>query len=172
MANLLPDDPVSKKQVKYYKHGADISSMDFEQDEATVASTGTTKSIKGASTGVNLRFHTLAEYKNLNHPRRRELKAWCITPEGRAAVMASKVQHSGNNNNYSPRKRIGEQAKVIAASVDTALAKKAKAEQLVSKDSTQAEAFVVSIFNKLDGKTSATPRTATENSVDSQIFLT
>ena len=68
VATLLPDDPVSKKQVKYYKHGADISSMDFEQDEATVASTGAMKSEKGASTGVNLRFHTSAEYTKFTHP--------------------------------------------------------------------------------------------------------
>ena len=87
-------------------------------------------------------------------------------------MNASKAQCSGNNNNNSPRKRTGEQAKVIAAAVDTSLAKKAKAKQLVSKDSTQAEAFVVSVFNKLSGKTSATPQTVTDNSVDSQIFLT
>ena len=80
-----------KKQFKGSKHGAEISLMNFEQDEATVASTGAMKSEKGASTGVNLRFHTLAEYTNLTHLQRRELKVWHVTPEGRAAVKASKA---------------------------------------------------------------------------------
>ena len=43
------------------------------------------------------------------------------------AVKASKAHHSGNNNNSSPRKQTGEQAKVLAAAVETALSKKAKA---------------------------------------------
>ena len=47
VATLLPDDPVSKKQVKGYKHGAEISLMKFKQDGATVSSTGTMNSGKG-----------------------------------------------------------------------------------------------------------------------------
>ena len=171
VATLLPADPVSKKQVKGSKRGAEISSVNFENDEAAVASTTTMKSGKGASTGVDLRFHTSAEYDNLSHPQRRELKAWRLTPEGRASVKVSRAQRSGNNSNPLSKKRTGEQAKVIAAAVETALAKKAKAGQLESKESTQAEAFVVSVFNKLSGKTTTAPRTATANSVDSQSFL-
>ena len=69
VANILSADPISKKQVKGSKHRADISSIDFEQDEATVASTGTMKSGNGTSTGVDSLFHTSAEYTNLTHPQ-------------------------------------------------------------------------------------------------------
>ena len=97
---------------------------------------------------------------------------WRITPEGRASVKASKGQRSVNNNNSFPRMRIGEQAKVIKSAVETTLAKKAKSEQLVSKEITQARDFVISVFKNLAGKMSATPRTANANSFDSQSFLT
>ena len=172
VVNILSADPISKKQVKGSKNSAEISSVVFEQDGANVSSTSIMKSGKGASTGVDLRFHTSAEYKKLSHPQRHELKAWRMTPEGRAAVKVLKAQRSGNNNNSPSNKRTGDQAKVIAAAVEAALAKKAKSEQLESKESTQAEAFVVSVFNKLAGKTATTPQTATANSVDSHSFLT
>ena len=171
VATLLPADPVSKKQVKGSKRGAEISLVSFE-DKVSVASASAMKSGKGATTGVDLRFHTLAEYEKLSHAQRGELKAWRMTPEGRAAVKVSKAQRSGNNKNSPSKKRTGDQTKAIAAAVETALAKKAKADQLESTESTQAEAFVVSVFNKLAGKTATTLRTATANSVDSNSFLT
>ena len=144
--------------------------MNFEQDGATVVSTGTMKSGKGASTGADLRFHTSVEYTNLTHPKRRELKAWRINPEVRAAAKALKSQRSGHNNNPSPRKQTGEQTKFITYAVETSLTKEVKSEQIVSKDSTQAKDFAVYVFNKIAGKKSATLRTATANSVDSQRF--
>ena len=116
------------------------------------------KSLKRASTGFDLCFHTLVEYTNLTHTQRRELKAWCITPEGRAALKDPKAQCSENNNHYSPRKWTGEQVKVSAASVETALTKKAKAVQLVWKEITQDKDCVISVLNKLAGKLSYTPR--------------
>ena len=61
------------------------------------------KSGKGVSTGVNLRFHTLAECTNFTHPQQREFKAWRITPERRAALKSSKAQRNENNNNYLPK---------------------------------------------------------------------
>ena len=146
--------------------------MDFEQDEAIVVSTSTMKYGKGASTGIYFRFHTSAEYTNLTHPKRHQLKAWRITPERRAAVKALEAQRSVNNNNYLPRKLTGEQAKVVASDVETSLAKKAKAEQLVSKEHTQAKSFVISLFNKLADNRPATPRNKTTNSVGSQSFFT
>ena len=94
VANILSADPISKKQVKGSKNSAEISSVSFEQDGANVSSTSIMKSGKGASTGVDLRFHTSAEYKKLSHPQRHELKAWRMTPEGRAAVKVSKAQSS------------------------------------------------------------------------------
>ena len=172
VATLLPADPVSKKQVKCSKYVAEISSMHFEQDEATVDSTGTMKSGKGSFTGANLRFHTSAEYTYLTHPQRHKLKTWRINPAGSATVKASKTQRTGNNTNSSPRKQTGEEGKLIAAAVEMALAKKAMAEQLMSKESTKAKAFVISVINKLTGKTSATTGTTTANSVDIYIFLT
>ena len=69
--------------------------MDFEQDEAIVVSTSTMKYGKGASTGIYFRFHSSAEYTNLTHPKRHQLKAWRITPERRAAV---KLKCKGNIN--------------------------------------------------------------------------
>ena len=159
VAIILTADPVPKKQVKGSKYRDEISSTSFEQYEATVASTDTMNSEKGASTGVNLRFHTSEEYTNLTHLQRHELKAWRITPEGRASMKASKAQRSGNNNNSLPRKRTGEQAKLITDAVETAVAKKEMSKQIGSKDITQARAFVIFVFNKLSGKMSATPRT-------------
>ena len=86
---------------------------------------------KGASTSVYLRCHTSAEYTNLIHIQRSELKAWHITPEVCAAMKALKAQRSGNKNNYSPINRTGEQLKLFAGAFETALAKKAKAKHLV-----------------------------------------
>ena len=103
--------------------------------------------------------------------QRHELKACCITPEGPAAVKASKAQCSWKNKNYLPRNQRGEQAKVIAAAVEMALSKKAKDKQLVSKESTQTEAFFISILKKLASKTYTTPQTVTSNSVESLRIL-
>ena len=57
VANILSADPISKKQVKGSKNSAEISLVSFKQN---VSSTSIMKSGKGASTGVDLRFHTLA----------------------------------------------------------------------------------------------------------------
>jgi hypothetical protein len=58
----------------------------------TVISAVTIQSGKGQS-GVDLRGHSIKEYKSLNDAQRDELKSWRNSNEGKASIAASKKQY-------------------------------------------------------------------------------
>ena len=71
-AHLLPYDPVAKKKAAMKRPVAQISSV---EEVAEISGTAAMKESIG-KTGVHLRWHTNAEYKELTSEQKKELSEW------------------------------------------------------------------------------------------------
>jgi hypothetical protein len=146
--HLLPYDPVQKKRSDHAggKRGAaDISDMTAE--EANVSSFGTKTGI--GSTGVALRYHTNAEYKELPRNQKDELREW-RNGQPKGSGFSGKSGKSGANFSGKSAKKFktNNTAKAIAAAVEKKVAEKMKSMEKDKADEGEAEAYIMSIFQK------------------------
>ena len=88
-AHLLPYDPVAKKRSSQKRGVGDIS----DTTAADISSFGAKEGI--GATGVHLRYHTDVEYKDLSEEQQDELRAWCLTPEGKKRSKCGKGGSKG-----------------------------------------------------------------------------
>ncbi len=100
-AAIIPSDPVSKKRLSGNKrHAAEISSAEIG------GAAKDSKKHRVGTSGVELRFHTSAEYSKLNGLQRSELREWRKNQNGnkgkgnenksqkfQAAVLAALAKH-------------------------------------------------------------------------------
>ena len=83
---LTPADPVAKRLASQKRPHGSISGAEADdgstKPSASISSLNI-KSGKGPKTGVDLRWHTLKEFKTLSQPEKDELADWRGTPEGK-----------------------------------------------------------------------------------------
>ena len=142
---MLPYDPVQKKRVDHAggkRASADIS--DTTGKETNISSFGAKKGT--GSTGVPLRYHTKTEYDLLNKDQKDELREWRKGAEFKG--------NNGKKGKSRPNKKPHAMNKVIAAAVEKKVAEKMKAMEQDKANGNEAEAYIMSIFQKYSaGKT-------------------
>jgi hypothetical protein len=143
--HLLPYDPVQRKRSDHAggKRGAaDIS--DVTHDEADISAFGAKKGI--GKRGLRLCYYPSAEYQKLTNGQKDELREWRETT-------------GGNKKRGKPYNKDGKQQrnvkfksdKAIAAAVKKRVHERLKAEEKVKTQSDEAEAYIMSIFQKMSG---------------------
>jgi hypothetical protein len=150
--HLLPYDPVLKKrsdQAGGKRNSADISETTGEA--VNISSFGSKKGT--GSSGVPLRYHTFAEYKELSTEQKKELTEWRessgYTP---TKDKGSKGGKGGKKNGESDRRSVQAQTtKAIASAVDKKVNERMKALDKKTKEGTETEAYIMSLFEKFNG---------------------
>jgi hypothetical protein len=143
--HLLPYDLVQRKRSDHAggKRGAaDIS--DVTHDEADISAFGANKGI--GKTGVHLRYYPSAEYQKLTNGQKDELREWQETNGG-----GKKRGKPYNKDRKQQRNVKFKSDKAIAAAVEKRVPKRLKAEEKVKTQSDEAEAYIMSIFQKMSG---------------------
>ncbi len=143
--HLLPYDPVQKKRADHAgtKRGAaeisDVSGDDAAHVNANASAFGAKKGI--GKTGVHLRYHSPADYKMLSKEQQGELREWRKNKKGK-----------GSNDPSKTRANKFDREKAIASAVEKKFAAKMKsiAQEKTTED--EAEAFIMSIVQKYNGK--------------------
>jgi hypothetical protein len=144
--HLLPYDPVQRKRFDHAggKRGAaDIS--DVTHDEADISAFGAKKGI--GKTGAYLRYYPSAEYQKLTNGQKHELREWRETTGG-----DKKRGKPYNKDGKQQRNVKFNSDKAIAAAVEKRVHERLKAEEKVKTQSDEAEAYIMSIFQKMSGK--------------------
>jgi hypothetical protein len=146
--HLLPYDPVLKKRSDHAggKRGAaDIS--DLTGEEVNVSSFGTKKGT--GSTGVSLRYHTVAEYKLLPKDQKDELREWRRGGKKGAGFR-------GKSGKFSSGNKPIDRSKAIASAVEKKVAERMKSMEQDKASEGLTEAYIMSILEKFkngaDGK--------------------
>ena len=137
---LIPADPVARKRGKTAgekRELADISGVEGEdmKPEAKVSALNV-KSGRG-KTGVELRFHTTAEYHKLSPEQKKELADWRKTDAGRKTMAEQKGKGKSHSN-------VDIDAKVAAA-IKKNDAKKAKEEKETEEETAKVFAMLKEI---------------------------
>jgi hypothetical protein len=144
--HLLPYDPVQKKRPDHAggKRGAgDIS--DVTHEEADVSAFGAKKGI--GKTGVHLRYHPREEYVKLSSEQKDELREWRDTTGGGKGKRGRP-----NNKDGKPRRNVAFKSdKAIAAAVEKKVNERLKADERNKSQGDEAEAYIMSIFQKMNG---------------------
>jgi hypothetical protein len=136
--HLLPYDPVQKKRVDHAggkRNSADIS--DATGEEVNVSAFGAKKGI--GTSGVHLRYHSITEYKKLSREEKEELREW----------RKNNGKGKGKDGQKKPR---SDTAKAIASAVEKKVAEKMKAMEDKKTNGDEAEAYIMSIFQKYSGQ--------------------
>jgi hypothetical protein len=140
--HLLPYDPVQRKRSDHAggKRGAaDISAVTHE--EADISAFGAKKGI--SKTGVHLRYHPSSEYQKLTSEQKDELREW----------REKKMGKPNNNNDGKQQRNVRFKSdKAIAAAVKKKVQQRLKAEEKTKTQGDEAEAYIMSIFQKLTTK--------------------
>ena len=123
-AYLLPYDPVAKKKAAMKRPVAQISSV---EEVAEVSGTAMMKESIG-KTGVHLRWHTNAEYKELTSEQKKELSEW-----------RERNPDTKKGNEKRGKKRRGPSKNQISAAVAKEL-KKLIVSKKAKEDSNEADA--------------------------------
>ena len=144
VAHLLPYDPVAKKRAAAgaKRQSAQISSVDNETSESTVAevsgaSAGGGKSTAKPSigkTGVHFRYHTPDEYHTLSNEQKDELREW---------RKANPQKSEGKGKSDRKAKRAARRQ--ISSAVAKAIKKLAKESQPTNDDQVSLDAQVASM---------------------------
>jgi hypothetical protein len=141
--HLLPYDPVQRKRSDHAggkRSAAEIS--DVTHDEADISSFGAKKGI--GKTGVHLRYHPSSEYQKLTTEQKDELREWRET-SGRGMKRAKPYHKDGKQQRNVKFKS----DKAIAAAVEKKVNKRLKDEEKEKTEGDQAEAYIMSIFQKM-----------------------
>ena len=154
---LLPHDPVAKKRNTRgggeRQRGADISSI----------VTSTIKSGVG-STGVDLRYHKMSEYKKLTPEQKSELHEWRKNqPDDQQKPAATNGKRKSNNDNKQNNE------KRIKQLISSALALERKKVADAANDPSQNEkegAYLLSLVQAQANSTQATASSATVQIVE------
>jgi hypothetical protein len=150
--HLLPYDPVQRKRSDHAggKRGAaDIS--DVTHEEAEVSSFGAKKGI--GKTGVHLRYHPSSEYQKLTTEQKDELREW------RESTGGGKKRGKPNNHKDGKQQQRNvrfKSDKAIAAAVEKKVNERLKSEEKAKAQGDEAEAYIMSIFQKMAGANKAT----------------
>jgi hypothetical protein len=143
--HLLPHDPVQRKRSDHAggrRGSADIS--DVTHDEADISAFGAKEGI--GKTGVHVRYHPLAEYQKLTNGQKDELREWWETTRG-----DKKRGKPYNKDGKQQRNVKFKLDKAIAAAVEKRVHEQIKAEVKVKAQGDEAEAYIMSIFQKMSG---------------------
>jgi hypothetical protein len=143
--HLLPYDPVQKKRTDHAggKRGsADISDMTGE--EANASSFGTKKGI--GSTGVSLRYHEPDEYSKLSPDQTKELREWRNANRGNTGFKGKGKSFKGKSGKSTPKYK----SKAMASAVEKKVAEKMKSMEQEKANEGATEAYIMSIFKKLN----------------------
>ncbi|CAJ1938200.1 unnamed protein product, partial [Cylindrotheca closterium] len=114
-------DPVAKKNKRSHAQISDATVTIDESANQTIEIASLRSGI--GKTGVHLRFYKKKEFDKLPAEQRAELKAWRLTPEGKAATArdgAAKAKAHGGNS--SPKK----EGKISAAAFEKELKRHVK----------------------------------------------
>ncbi|CAJ1932888.1 unnamed protein product [Cylindrotheca closterium] len=114
-------DPVAKKNKRSHAQISDTTVTIDESANQTIEIASLRSGI--GTTGVHLRFYKKKEFDKLPAEQRAELKAWRLTPEGKAAIArdrAAKAKAHGGNS--SPKK----EGKISAAAFEKELKQRVK----------------------------------------------
>jgi hypothetical protein len=144
--HLLPYDPVQRKRSDHAggKRGAaDIS--DVTHEEADISAFGAKKGI--GKTGVHLRYHPSSEYQKLTSEQKDELREWRETTGG----GKKKGKHNNSDGKQNRNVRFNSD-KAIAAAVEKKVQQRLKAEEKTKTQGDEAEAYIMSIFQKMTAK--------------------
>jgi hypothetical protein len=141
--HLLPYDPVQKKRSDHAggKRGAaDIS--DVTHEEADISAFGAKKGI--GKTGVHLRYHPSNEYQKLTNDQKNELREW------RESTGGDKKRKHPNQKTQQRNVKF-KSDKAIAAAVEKKVNERLKAAEQTKVQGDEAEAYIMSIFQKMTG---------------------
>jgi hypothetical protein len=142
---ILPHDPVARKRTQSATTGKRTNA---EISEAT-AIKGTTgaKARVGPKTGVELRFHTKAEYKNLTQDQRAELKEFRDAREQNGQDRnLSKLKKSGGNSK-STTKGNKRMKTMVAEAVAAAITAKTESDKTQRSEEQQLRDYIVSVMH-------------------------
>lgn len=159
VAHLLPRCPVARRKAANRRPSAMVAAIGQGDDEppaATVAAFGG-KVGKGPKTGVQLRYHTKAEYSKLSKDERTELHEW-------REQSGQKRKPKSMPNSPSKKVRFSSD-RAIAAAVEKQVSATLQSLQDERKQGEDLEAFVMACIDKKQQPTSsATVNTASANS--------
>ena len=147
-AHLLPYDPVAKKKAAMKRPVAQISSM---EEVAEVSGTAVMKESIG-KTGVHLRWHTNAEYKELTSEQKKELSEW----RERNPNMKKGNEKRGKKHRRPSKKQISA---AVAKELKKLVGEKAKEDS----NEADAEAYIQAMVQAAIAKSSNNTREGEES---------
>ena len=127
---LIPKDPFAKNESAKQKAVTfNISCTDGEESSSKT----TSKNGRGSKTGIDLRWHSPNEFKQLSYAEKSELSAWQKSPEGKRKTSIDRSKHFSDK-----KKRRGpadsKEVKKMKAQLSALEAKYAEKEKAVNHD--------------------------------------
>ena len=148
-AFLLPHDPVAKKRATAKRPQVEISTVDSTDLKSGIG-----------KTGVELRYHTYAEYTKLSTEQKKELSEWRGkngTSDGKG--KSGKQSAKKTTNSEPSKKKIKKMISEVLSS-ELATAKKQNDEEAATKQAADDGAYLLSLVHAAAGKTMAQPSVA------------
>jgi hypothetical protein len=173
---LLPYDPVSKKRAAGSKRGMESISGVSGYDDADISGVQETGSKSKASTGksgVEFRYHTPAEYNQLQPDQKAELKDFRENKKGNAGQgKAKKPRNATSTNNRGDSNK--QQKKWIASAVEKHLAQRQATDAVEENSEEDLKSYIMSIVSDASSKQATPPAnasTATAKKITLQSIL-
>ena len=165
VAQILPAGPVARKRSSSTKQSVLV--MEGKQEESTNVSAFGDKPGKGPKTGVDLRYHTIEEYRALSYKQKGELLEW-REREGLQNPSKKASQSDGNKKSKksgkSNKSRKVRFDKKVLASVEAAIDNKLKAVKETQQQEDITKAYIQGVISEMTGKK---PPQASTSSVSS-----